>query len=142
MLSKQVAIGALKWNELKRDSIKDIVFDWDEILNMEGNSGPYLQYTYARTQSVLKKADEVKSLGAKLFHPRGGKLATEEWTVLRMLPRFTEVVEDAAGTYSPNLLANYLYDLAQKFNTFYNEHRILEAESESRDFRLASTSTT
>ena len=56
-LAEKVGIGALKYNDLKRDPTKDIIFDWDEIINMEGNSGPYLQYTYARTQSVLRKSE-------------------------------------------------------------------------------------
>lgn len=139
-ITSKVAIGALKWNELKRDPIKDIVFDWDEILNMEGNSGPYLQYTYARTQSVLQKS-KIKMSNIKLGKGEF-QLEPEELSVLRMLQRFCEVVQDAAETYSPNLLCNYLYELAQRYNAFYNKYRILEAESSSKDFRLALTEVT
>ncbi len=132
-LAEKVGIGALKWNDLKRDPTKDIIFDWDEVLNMQGNSGPYLQYTFARARSVLRKAHEVASL--KAVGPD-----SEELAVLRSLVRFPEIITSAAKNYSPNLLCNYLYDLAQKYNTFYNAKRIIGSENE--DFRLALTSST
>ncbi len=120
----KVAIGALKYNDLKRDPKTDIVFDWDEILNMEGNSGPYLQYTVARTNSVLSKATNGVSKS------KSNELNTEEISVLRTLNQFSEVVESAAKSYSPNLLCNYLYNLASKYNAFYARHRIFSTNSE------------
>jgi arginyl-tRNA synthetase len=98
---------------------------------MEGNSGPYLQYTVARTNSVLSKAKNKKKLTSVK------NVNTEELTVLRTLINFPEIVELSAKAYSPNLLCNYLYDLSQKFNSFYNANRIIGEENE--DFRLALT---
>lgn len=125
-----VAIGALKWNDLKRDSKTDIVFDWDEMLSMEGNSGPYLQYTYARAHSILEKSGdkktEIKSEPEKA-----------ELDILRYLSQFSEIIMNAAKNYSPNILANYLFGLAQKFNNFYNTNRILD--SEKKEIRIGIT---
>ena len=132
--AKKVAIGALKYNDLKRDPKTNIIFDWKEVLNMEGNSGPYLQYTIARTNSVIAKS---KSKNAPL--PLTGKnFDIEELAILRNLVKFPEAVESAAKLYSPNVLCTYLYDLAQKYNSFYNKDKIIGSEKE--EFRLALTS--
>ncbi len=131
-----VSIGALKYNDLKRDPKGDIHFDWNEILNMEGNSGPYLQYTYARCQSVLAKADNFE----KLKINNSSEINSEESSLLRTFIHFQEVVEEAAFKYSPNLLCNYLYDLAQKYNGFYNKHKIIAGDNEA--LRLAITEST
>ncbi len=134
-VAKAVGIGALKWNDLKRSSNLDIVFDWDEILNMQGDSGPYIQYTFARTQSVLAK---LKTQSSKLkTTAQNLKLENEEMVLLRAISRFEEVVEEAGEKLAPNLLCNYLFDLAQKFNLFYQKHKILE--SKQKEFRLALT---
>ena len=126
-VAEQVGIGALKWNDLKGDPKRDIVFDWDEILNMKGNSGPYVQYTYARTQSVLGKSkikDPTKGAGRQksniVYVPNG-----EEKAVLRQLARFGETISRAGEELAPHLVATYIYELAQRFNTFYNKHSIL-----------------
>jgi len=130
-----VGIGAIKWNDLKRSSNLDIVFDWDEILNMEGNSGPYLQYTFARTRSVLAK---VKNQKSKIkTTTQNSKLENEEVSLLRSLNKFEEIVEEAGEKFAPNILCTYLFDLAQKFNLFYQKHRIVKSENE--EFRLALT---
>ena len=122
-LAKTVAIGALKWNEFKRDPGKDIIFDWDEILTMEGNSGPYLQYTYARTASILDKSVPGKEIVSEPFDEKEKKVA-------RVLIHYPETVRDAANNYSPHILANYLFSLAQEFNSFYNAERVLGHERE------------
>lgn len=127
-----VGIGAVKYFDLMHHPTSDIIFDWEKIFVMEGNSGPYLQYTVARTNSVLSKAREVKE-----EKNLSSKLNKEEEMVLRTLVRFPEIIETAAKNYSPNLLANYLFELAQKYNNFYNRHRIIGGEN--RDFRLALT---
>ena len=139
-MAEQVAMGALKWNDLKRDSKQDIAFDWDEILNMQGNSGPYLQYTYARTQSVLKKVEREKRQAKNL--EEDFVLKVEERNVLRLLSRFPEIVEEAAVRYSPNILCTYLFELAQAFNLFYQKFPILKAEETERNFRLELTDRT
>jgi arginyl-tRNA synthetase len=141
--SKQVGIGAIKYFDLMHSVQSNVVFDWEKIMNMEGNSGPYLQYTYARSQSVLGKAEMINAKLQMLNGEDALELNPEELLVLRTLPKFTEVIQDAAENYSPNILCNYLYDLAQKFNTFYNKHRILEADiTSSKQFRVALTDAT
>ena len=103
-------------------------------MNMEGNSGQYLQYTVASTNSVIAKKPASK--GETLEDQKN--VNDEELKILRGLVRFSEVIAGAAKTYSPNILCNYLYDLAQKYNGFYNKHKILGSENE--EFRLALTS--
>src|SRR3989344_2959146 len=131
--AKEIAIGALKWNDLKGSAKRDIVFDWDEILNMEGNSGPYLQYTYARCRSVIAKSNSQ-------IDPERSRRTTDltnpEGLVLRTLYRFEEVVNQAAEELAPNVVANFLYDLAQRYNNFYNVETILKAEKGKKELRL------
>ena len=132
--AKAVGIGAIKYFDLMHNIQSDIVFDWEKVMNLEGNSGPYLQYTFARTQSVLAKSQIQNS---KLQNPSPNK---EELAILRWIYRFPEVVEEAARRYAPNLVCTFLYELAQRFNTFYNQHSILSADSPSViSFRLGLT---
>jgi len=161
-----VVVGAVKYSMLKVSVTQEIAFDIDESINLHGDSGPYLQYTYARTRSVLKKS-EIRNSKHKTstndknsndqnrdvlnlensnfefvsnFDIRVSNLTPEELSLLRTLYRFPEVVEDAARTYSPNLICTFLFDLAQKFNLFYDKHPILKADSrEQIAFRLALT---
>src|SRR3990167_2685566 len=129
-----IGIGALKWNDLKRSSHLDIVFDWDEILSMQGNSGPYMQYTYVRCLSVLKDQNISKLADVQIN--------TDELTIMRMLAKFPEVLMNAAEQYSPHYVCTYLYELGQKYNLFYQKHPILKAENNMKDFRLALTAAT
>jgi len=135
-LAEQIGIGAVKYNDLSQHHSRDIVFDWDKIINLKGNSGPYLQYAFARTQSVLQKADEKVKLPQIEFN----SLQEIEKKLLKKLLYFSEVVEQAAKTFSPNLICNYVFELCQEFNLFYNETPILKAEKqEQKHFRLALT---
>lgn len=131
-VDEQVAIGALKYNDLKRDPKTEIIFDWDEILNMEGNSGPYLQYTIARCNSIMAKSPITNYQFSMNF-----QLNNEEEIILRNLIKFPEIIENSALNYSPNILCSYLYDLASKFNSFYNKHKIIGVDQEN--FRLKLT---
>ena len=160
-----VGIGAIKYFDLSHNVQSDIVFDWEKVMVLQGNSGPYLQYTYARAQSVLVRA-KGQGLRAKNLAPSTKHLALneEELAVLRWIYRWPEVVEEAGEKLAPNLICNFIYELAQRFNTFYNKHRILnitpfdpplklrggnpalpagrpkgEGDIGSRDFRLALT---
>jgi arginyl-tRNA synthetase len=136
-ISKIVAIGALKYNDLKRDPKTEIVFDWNEILNMNGNSGPYLQYTFARTQSVLAKSKNTNKVYDEI------NINNEEDVILRAIVHFPEVVLISSLNFSPNLLCSYLFELASKFNTFYNKYSILTNKDESvTSFRLSLTKST
>jgi len=131
---KAVAIGAIKFNDLKQDPKKDIIFDWKKVMSMEGNSGPYLQYTYARCQSVLNKSSIYNS------HPTikntTFKYAEEEETaLLREFYKFEEKIIEAAERFSPAVVAEYLIILARKYNEFYAKFRIIgEKEEEQRLF--------
>lgn len=140
---EQVAIGAVKYSMLKVSLSQNITFSFEESISLEGNSGPYLQYTYARTQSVLgkvsasaQKLDSLKRRGL-LRRDYLSKLENEEIVLLRIFHRFPEVVEEAAVNFAPNLICNYLFDLAQTFNLFYQKHKIIGSDSE--DFRLGLT---
>lgn len=138
-IAEKVAQGAIKYALLKSSIGKDVEFSFEESISFEGNSGPYLQYTYARTQSVLRKSEantKYKILNTKY------NLESEERDLLRLLVRFTEVVEDAAVRYAPNNLSTYLFELAQTYNAFYQKHQIIKADDEIRDFRLWLTHTT
>ncbi len=137
----EVGIGAIKYFDLLHGIQSNIVFDWDKILALQGNSGPYLQYTHARIKSVLAKNNSPLSFPSlKLREGVGGELNREELAILRHIYKFPEVVEEAAGRYSPNLLCNFIYELAQRFNTFYNKCSILSAQSlGEREFRLVLT---
>ena len=138
-LAKQIGIGAVKYNDLSQHHSRDIVFDWDKIINLKGNSGPYLQYAFARTQSVLEKASGSPT-SAKFGEVNFNELQEFEKILLKKLLHFSEVVEQATVTSSPNLICNYIFDLSQSFNLFYNEVSILKANTkEQKEFRLALT---
>jgi len=125
-VAEMVGLAALKYGLLKFSREKDIQFDIEESVSLEGDSGPYLQYTYARCRSVLRKANtKDQPLSEKL-----PQLETEEVTILRTIYKYPEILEEAAGLYAPNLVCNFLFDLAQKYNLFYNKQPILKAESE------------
>lgn len=142
-VAEKVGVGAVKYSVLKVGRLQDTAFDVTESVSLEGNSGPYLQYTYARCQSVLTKAKRIQSSSVAATD-RTDRIESspneEELRVLRWIYRYGEVVEEAATRYAPNLVCNFLYELAQRYNTFYNKHSILQAQtSESTSFRLALT---
>lgn len=141
-VAKAVGIGGIKYNDLKQSPERDILFDWEKILNLEGDSGPYLQYTHARCCSVLAKAGSWSEI-----KPGSLNINPEELVLLRTFYKFPEIIQDAAKNFAPNLICNFLFDLAQKFNLFYNRWPILEPraksqKSEIKSFRLALTSAT
>ncbi|MBU0998650.1 arginine--tRNA ligase [Patescibacteria group bacterium] len=130
-VSVKVGIGAIKYFDLMHQPASDIIFDWEKIFVLEGNSAPYLQYTCARTNSVLEKSDLKKENDANY------KLNDEETAILRALIKFSNYILLAAKLYSPNLLCSYLFSLAQKYNTFYNKHKIIGGDNEN--FRVLLT---
>ena len=135
-LAEKVGLGAAKYGFLKYSREKDAVFDMEESLSLQGNSGPYLQYTYARTQSVLNKAKSYKTKTVNDY----GEVNKEEELLLRSFVLFPGVLVDVVNNYSTNTLCNYLFDLAQKYNNFYNQHKILGSKNER--LRLALTTST
>ena len=141
-LQEEIGVGAVKYSILKVGRLQNMAFDINESVSVEGNSGPYLQYTTARTNSVLAKARSTKHEARNVsdFDIRTSDLSDEELMVLRTLSRFSEVIVGAAKSYSPNLLCNYLYDLASKYNTFYNKCPILtNSDQQVTNFRLSLT---
>lgn len=123
VVAKMVGIGALKWNDLKGEARRDIVFDWEEILNMKGNSGPFVQYTYARAKSILRRVKVPKNQYTKASTDN---LVEQELSILRWLYRYPEVVAEAGAQFAPHLVATYVYELAQRFNSFYQTCRVEE----------------
>lgn len=131
-LSEVVGIGAVKYSILKVGRLQDIAFDFKESLSFEGNSGPYIEYTYARCHSVLDKASKTN------YKALYNNINTEELLLLKALSKFPEIVSEGAKNYSPNTVCEYIYSLAQNYNTFYNKHKIIGGENE--EFKLALTS--
>lgn len=134
-LAESLALGAVKYSILKVSRNSNIAFDIEESINFEGNSGPYLQYTHARIQSILKKADSKGAFSVANDSP--GIAGNGE--LPRHLLHFPEIVAEAAASYGPHLICNYAYDLAKTFNTFYESTSILKATGESRNFLIALT---
>ena len=125
-LYKTIGLGALKYYVLKVDPKKRILFDPKESIDFQGNTGPFIQYTYARIQSILRKAnlnDSVSISGTSL-HPK-------EKELIKQIQLFPEVVQNAADNHSPALIANYTYDLVKEFNSFYQNVSILGADNDS-----------
>ena len=123
VVADQVAVASLKYSVLKQAVGGDIVYEPEKMTNMDGDTGPYLQYTYARTQSVLRKA---KSDSSALTAVSLDALAPEELSIIRWVYRYPETIAAAGTHYAPHMVAGYLYELSQRFNTFYNQHQILE----------------
>ncbi len=138
VIAEIATIAAIKYSVLRVDPKTNVIFDPKQSVSLQGNSGSYLQYTYARTQNVLAKA---KNQEEKLeIKTASDVLSEEEQVLLRSLYLFPQVIKEAALTYSPNLICNFLFDLAQKFNLFYDKQRIIGSENES--FRLVLTAAT
>jgi len=137
-LFEMLGMGALKYFILRVDPKKRMMFDPQESIDMQGNTGPFIQYTHARIRSVLRKAVSVPSAV-----PHVGTLDVKERQVLRLLREYPQVVRQAGEEYSPALIANFGYELAKDFNQFYQEMPILKEEDAAlRDFRLALTDMT
>lgn len=125
-----IAVGCVKYSMLRFGRESDIKFSFEESINLEGNSGVYIQYTFARIESILRKAE-----GKKHQIPENIEFEIEERELLRHLLYFRETVEEAGAFFAPNILCNYLYVLSQKFNLFYQKHKVIGSENEN--FRLA-----
>jgi len=131
-LYKNIGMGALKYFILKVDAKKRMLFDPKESIDFNGNTGPFLQYTYARIKSILRKAEEFKSEKK----PPTVILPSEK-NIIRLLHDLPKAISEAAETYNPGHIANYTFDLAKAYNHFYHEVPILKAEnSVEKSFRL------
>lgn len=134
--SRKVALAAYRYGMLRVDSKQDIIFDYSKVTKFEGNTGPYLMYSYARAKSLLEKAGikEEVNFNLKLFEDLS--LVEKETLILRGIYKFPEIVLKSANNFMPHIVANYLYDLAQRFNSFYADIPVLNAKGEEREFRL------
>lgn len=134
---KAVAIGAIKFNDLSQDPRRDIIFDWEKVMSLDGDSGPYLQYTYARCLSVLKKT-EIKE--QKNIENVPEEINEDELALIKEFYKFEEKIKEAAERYSPAVIAEFLLSTARKYNEFYAKNRILEQKEET--FRIFLTKVT
>ena len=136
-IARIVGLGALKYFILKVDARKNMTFNPKESIDFNGNTGPFIQYTYARIQSVLRKAKEA-GIEIPATLPTGIQLSEKEEGLIQMLADFASVVKEAGTTYSPSGIANYCYELVKEYNQFYHDFSILREENEAlKIFRLA-----
>ena len=137
---KMIALGALKYFILKVDPRKNMMFNPEESIDFNGNTGPFIQYTYARIKSVLRKAaDQNITIDENVVVE---SLSSKEKDLVKRISLFSAAVEEAGDNYSPAIIANYCYELVKEFNQFYHDHSILgEANESVKNFRLVLAST-
>ena len=136
-IARIVGLGALKYFILKVDARKNMTFNPKESIDFNGNTGPFIQYTYARIQSVLRKAAESGIVIPEQI-PAGIELSEKEEGLIQMVADFAAVVKQAGEDYSPSIIANYTYDLVKEYNQFYHDFSILREENEAvKIFRIA-----
>ena len=135
-VARIVGLGALKYFLLKVDARKNMVFNPEESIDFNGNTGPFIQYTYARIRSILRKAQDAGIVLSEEL-PTGVEISTKEEEIIQRLADFRSVVEAAGEDYSPSGIANYCYELVKLYNQFYHEFQILrEEDAAKRNFRL------
>lgn len=130
LVAHKVGIGAIIFTYLKNSREKDIIFDWDEILSFDGETGPYVQYTYARAKSILRKNDPVKQADLKVL------VGTEEFELSKTLAAFSSAVKQSMEKYEPSVITRYVLQVAKDFNKFYNNCPINSAEYSVKLARL------
>ena len=131
--AKKIGVGAVLFNDLYNQRIKDVSFKWEKLLNFDGETGPYVQYTYARCASILRKVDDFV-VGNEIDY----SLITdqESMDLLKEISRFPKIVKDAADKYEPSVVARFSVDVAQAFNKFYNANRINVEDANVRNARV------
>lgn len=138
-IAKEVGIGAVIFQELSNNRIKDYVFSWDKILNFDGETGPYVQYTHARASSVLRNASQEELAKIKGCDISDFSYVTSEsaYELTKLIYRVPEVIREAAAKYEPSILTRHLIDIAQGFNRFYHDEHILVDNEEEKVAKLA-----
>ena len=135
-IARMVGLGSLKYFILKVDPRKNMTFNPKESIDFNGNTGPFIQYTYARIRSVLRKAAE-QGINLPEALPTNTTISEKEEGLIQMLANFAAIVKEAGETYSPALIANYTYDLVKEYNQFYHDFSILHESDEAlKLFRL------
>ena len=132
-IAKKIGVGAIIFNDLSNSRIKDEIFDWDMLLNFQGETGPYIQYIYVRTQSLLSKAGYIPKID-EIDYSLLNEI--EALNTIKLLYQFNETIENAADKNEPSILARYLIDLSKNFSAFYNEHKIIKGDKKIQDARL------
>ena len=132
-VAKKVGIGAVVFNNLATNRIKDQVFDWDEVLNFQGETGPYIQYTYVRTKSVLEKAGSVPNLENIDFENLKDEYSLR---LINIIYNFGDTLKQVVDKNEPSILARYLIDLAKAYSSFYNENKIINENKSLQDARV------
>ena len=132
-VAKRVGVGAVIFNDLANNRVKDEIFDWDTILNFQGETGPYIQYTYVRTKSVIEKAGGVPQVSTV-----DSKLLQDEYSIklLKLIYDFEDVLVQVTDKNEPSILSMYLIDVAKAYSNFYNENKIINEDKELQDARV------
>lgn len=132
-VAKKVGIGAVIFNDMSASRIKDEVFDWNTILNFQGETGPYIQYTYVRTKSVLEKAGDLP----KIENVKIDNLSDEySMAILKLIYNFEDILIQVTDKNEPSMLARYLIELAKAYSSFYNENKIIVDDKDVQDARV------
>ena len=132
-VAKKVGIGAVIFNDLSNNRVKDEIFEWDAILNFQGETGPYIQYTYVRTKSVIEKAGKVPELKDVNL-----ECLQDEYSqnIIKLIYNFEDILVQVTNKEEPSILSRYLIDLAKAFSSFYNENKIICEDKELQDARI------
>jgi len=133
IVASQVGVSALKYSILKQSIGGDIIYDFEKSISFEGDSGPYLQYAYARSKSIIKKASE-EGVVPSFFN-----MPEEIFEIERLMYRFPEIVSHSVEDYEPHYIANYLIELARTYNTFYGNTKIIDIEDNTSPYKIAIT---
>ena len=139
-IARIVGMGALKYFILKVDARKNMLFNPEESIDFNGNTGPFIQYTYARIRSILRKAGEASSVPYKgrVELAKDTELSDKEISLIQHLQGFQDAVKQAGTDYNPSCIANYCYELVKEYNQFYHDFSVLREEDEKkRLFRIA-----
>ena len=132
-VAKKVGVGAIVYNTLSTATIKDQIFDWETALNFQGETGPYIQYTYVRTQSILEKISEIPEFKDINIQKLNDKYSIN---ILKLIYNFEDTLVQVTKKEEPSILARYLIDLSKTFSNFYNENKIIGEEKELQDARI------
>jgi len=132
-VARKVGIGAIIFNDLSASRIKDEVFDWDSILNFNGETGPYVQYTYVRTQSILRNVDNVPTLEKVNIEELSSKEAVK---VIKLIYNFQDIILQATEKNEPSIVARYAIEIAKSYSSFYNEYKIMSDIEEEKNARI------
>ncbi|MEE0746025.1 MAG: arginine--tRNA ligase [Anaerovoracaceae bacterium] len=135
--AKEVGIGAVVFNELSNYRIKDYVFSWDKVLNFEGETGPYVQYTHARACSILRNAGEAVAARAKEGFDASRITSDSAHALIKLIYEMPEVIVEAGEKYEPSIVTRHIVDIAQAFNKFYHDEHILVDDEEEKTAKVA-----